>query len=759
MKLVLISKLKLLFFLWFISLFFWFLSAQYYKFDTGVVGHSTYPYQQWCQEKLSVRADPSPDWSTAWAFEFYLDPTKISYVTGFSNLDGSNFFERSSQVFFNKVGVGFAWDFDYTRFTVALDNGQTLTFDDWLYWNIIFTPLYSTNISNWSFLIDFAQEYNWCSSNATVETTLSKGWCDIIDVDQQKLFLTWTYDFLQEPCVADNNAPSISNILPPHSSDKQTRLSWISLSLNEAVWVSNISNVPYVWTWWHTLWTWNPWWTISNQYWINPDTFSLTISWNSEFRLFTWWSLGVTLVWNQRTWEDNYKNYSVIIDQAQLFNYWIEKTITIKADVDDRKWLSSSQVTSTFNVPVWPRALWAFSPLASAIFVNLSAPINLWIQDNWAWVDSGSIKVTLEWINWTTYWPYIFTGSDLNLSWVSSSANQPNYYISVTNHIDFPTSWTIRVRVDAEDMENNPDTILDYTFTTRPSCSELQCCDDIYTQIWNWTSTIYSYADLYVNFASWFIPTFDNQWATWYLDCRESSYWIAIFSWDGDTWTFLDQFSWTELVFSGTNIKAILTWDSWNVILLVRIWNFIIKVFPGNRIRESMSTIWSIYFLDQNKNFIYSWSITTSSSWNSSFIDGMMNIQPWVYYVAYASQSHLASYISWVVVEQNSWLIYLDFTTWINLTWTELCWYVWYDWYSCQVAWNIINSQWISDWEVNWSDISIITEFWLADGWITLLDKRNLNWDSALNSLDIGIVWANFLKYDGFQPEKWFFSN
>jgi len=64
----------------------------------------------------------------------------------------------------------------------------------------------------------------------------------------------------------------------------------------------------------------------------------------------------------------------------------------------------------------------------------------------------------------------------LNLSGVAGQANLPNQYVNITNHLDFPTSGTLQVSVTAYDTAGSIDTISDYTFATRPSCSEFQCC-------------------------------------------------------------------------------------------------------------------------------------------------------------------------------------------------------------------------------------------------------------------------------------------
>jgi len=753
MKLKFFVNLRFLFLIWFVFLFYWILSAQYYYYDSWT---STYPYQQWCSEDLNLRINTQGTWVMAWIFDLILDPTKISYSTSADATTlRSNLFVASTQTFINWTSLlSPAWK-TWSNNTILnadrFNSASSYNWSNWLYWTIKFIPLYNTSIQNWSFSMWFDPDVNWCSSNATIETTLSLGWCDVINLSQQNSHLTWTYSFLQEPCVADTNNPTISFSTPSNWWDKQSSLSWISLSLNEAAWVTS-SNVPYIWTGWHTIWTWNPGWTISNQYWIDLTTLSLVVSGNWNTKTFTWWTVWLTPTWNGRTWQDNYKSYSIAIDQAYISSYGIEKTITITTNVADRMWNNASQSILTFNNPISPSLLWTPSPVGGAIFVNLTAPIQLWIQDNRAWVDSGSIRVTLSWINGTNYGPYIFSGSSLGLSWIASTALQPNYTINITGHVAFPSSWTIKVIVYAEDMENNIDNISDYSFSTRLSCSELQCCENIYVQVWAWSPTLYSYTDLYINYASGVVPNFINWSATWYLDCRETYYGISIYSWNGVTWSFLSQFTWTQIVFSGTNIKAILTWTSWNVILLIRLWNFVIKVYPSSRV-TSLDNLWKIIFYNQSKSKIYSWIISTNNGGTWSFLDSLNNIQAWTYYVVYKWQSQLSSYISWFVVVQNSWLMFLDFTTWTNIYGAQNYSSEQDDWNKYQTAWDLKNSQWNYDFTINWNDVSILVASWLFENWIDLLDAKNLNWDVALNASDISIIWTNFDKKDA-----WFFG-
>ncbi|MCF7835360.1 hypothetical protein K9M48_04960 [Candidatus Gracilibacteria bacterium] len=749
MRLRFFAKLNVLFLIGFVSLSFGVVFAQYYYFDTG---STTYPYQQGCNETLGVRINTQGDSIRGGRFHLVLDPSSFYYSTssGVSILR-SDLFNASSNTFLNRSSDGSpSWG---GGGTTILQVDRTNTSTDYngsngLYGTIKFAPLYNVSTFNGSFGMEYV------SGLVTTETTLSRtGGVEMIDPVEQMSRLTGTYNILQEPCVDDTNNPSISVSFPSNGSTKISNLNGISLSLNEAAGVAG-SNVPYIRTGGGTVWTGNPGGTISNQYGINLNTFTLNIFGNGTGKNFTGGSLGVTALGNGRTWQDNDKNYSITISSGQIFDYGIEKTIQVTINVADREGNSATQRVINFNAPVSPRALGTFVPSNGAIFVNLSAPVQLGIQDDWAGVDGGSIQITLSGINGTDYGPYIFSGNDLNLTGVPGSANQPDYYINITNHVDFPASGTIKVSVYAEDMENNVDSINDYTFTTRPDCSELQCCDYIYTQIGTGTPILYPYTDLYVSYASGLIPSFTG-FITGYLDCQETYYGISIYSGDGNTGTLLDQFTGIELIFSGTNIKAILTGASGNVVLLTRIGNFIVKVYPSNRV-TTLDNSGIIIFYDESKNFVYSGEIGTNIVGTGNFIE---EISAGTYYVVYKGQSQLSSYISGFVVVQNSGLMLLDFTTGTNLYGTQQKNLSQDDGYRYQTAGDLKNTNGVYDYMINGNDIAIIVADGLFDNGIGVLDPRNLNGDVAVNASDIAIIGINFEMEDisfyadiGFQP-------
>ncbi len=716
--------------------------AQYYYFDTV---STSYPYQQWCSETLNVRINT--EWHAQWAragrFHLILDPTVFSYSTTMSvPVLRSDLFTANSSTFMDwSAESSPSWKAGSNQTILQIDRKNNTTdykWTNWLYWTIKFVPVYNPNPYQWS----FSMEYN--PGPDTTETTLSMaGWVEIINPSSQWLEQSKTYDILQAPCVADTNSPTIT-INTPVLWNKRSHTAWITLSLADNAGVSGIANVPYVWSGW--VWTGNVWWTRSNQSWIDPESFVLYVSGNWESRMFTNDNT-VFATWPELTWQDNARNFQVLINSASLFDRWIEQTITITGTVKDRDGNTYNLSPYIFNEPQIPTLIPGSQlPAPNAVFVNTTDDIILWLQDERAGVDPDSIVVTLLWINDTEYWPFVFSGSDLNLSGVNGIANGPDYFVKITNNENFPTSGAIRVSVSVEDFAWNVWNISDYTFYTRPDCSEFQCCDPVLFDI-NWNQ--FYYPNPILNVFDWINVNLDvdDDNITGVLYCNTEDQWMLIYSWNwsGDENASLIKFFDSDsLLFSGENVIIYLTGENNDTVLIMRLWDFEIIVRPWSRPAENFANLWELRFYDQDKNLIVNWEIETDSDW---LTDWMYNIPSGTYYVVYKWQSHLASYLTDVEIVQ--WVPQtFDFTTWANLHNTQDKSISEDDGYQYQIAWDLENVQWYYDFMINGNDIAILTADWFEDSGIDVLDPKNLNGDWAINVSDIAVIGINFEQTD-----------
>ena len=533
--------------------------AQYYYFDSET---STFPYQQWCVENLQVKINTQWEKPTAWLLRLLFDSINIIYSN--SNLAfelQNDLFIASTETFSNWTSPtqSPSW-IDEDKTILQLDrNNWTVWYDGswWLYWTIKFIPNYNQNFYTWVFAIIY--------DGSTIKTSLSVWWVNKINQIFQDPRLTWSYLVLQQPCVDDTQIPNISISTPINWAIKQTYLSWISLSLTDVG--GSSSSVPYVWTG-GNIWTGNIWW-IDTQYGINISTLQITLSGNGQTRIFT---SGTYATPSGKTWQFLDKNYAVSIPSWVLFDYGIEKRIDLSVQVRDRKWLQRN-LSYSFNHPQGPTLIAGTRfPAIGATFVNYDAPIRFGVQDDWAGVNSGSIVVTLSGINGTSYGPYVFSGNMLNLSGLSSNALQPNWMVEVSNHVDFPASWTILVRVAVRDMAGNQWTISDYSFVTRQSCSQLGCCDDKYIQYKN-ISSLFTRNTVIIE--GGLDPVF-YLWSdgTWYIDCGLINQGMSIYkgteleSGSAQSVGFLDI---SNLRIMGNNVKAIL---SWSTLVLQKIFDY-----------------------------------------------------------------------------------------------------------------------------------------------------------------------------------------
>ena len=170
--------------------------------------------------------------------------------------------------------------------------------------------------------------------------------------------MTGQFYVYQQPCVNDTNAPGIT-LSVPSAGTKKSHLSGVHLSLTDD---AGDTNVPYVRTGdLPTLGTrTGNIRSLNNQYGVNLSTFNIRISGNGTGRYYSGsvFSPAGTLAAlpSGKTRQFRDRNYAIDIDPSKLFDYGIEKAITITGNVRDRN-NNLSSFTRTVNAPVSPRLI------------------------------------------------------------------------------------------------------------------------------------------------------------------------------------------------------------------------------------------------------------------------------------------------------------------------------------------------------------------------------------------------------------------
>lgn len=536
--------------------------GQYYYFDTGT---ATAPLQQWCTETVAVRINTEGMHTKAGRLHLIFDPTHFLYsATDTVETLRSILFGVSSNVYVDwpsglsphrQVGS------DHTILEIDRNNTtSTYNGSNGLYGTITgLVPVYATDPYTAFLGMQFFDRAS------TTDTTLSStGGFELIDPTHQITYMTWYFAVVQAPCVADTTAPLLSLSIPA-AWTKKSSLSGMMLTLTDNGWVAGAS-VPYVRTGWSVR-TGNSR-GITNQYGIDLSSFKLRVSGNGTNRFFNGamfesvWPL-ITLA-NGKTRQFEDKNYTLTISGTELFDYGIEKPIIITWTVKDRNNNTYTYWPFTFNTPVAPwLIIWSAEPAAWAQRRESTASVILGIADDWAGVDSGSIRVTLSGIAGTSYGPYVFSGSALHLSGVWGTANQPNYYLSISDHAPFPYSWTILVQVYAQDMAGTTDVIADYSFSTRPPCNTLGCCNQVSIQ--TWTSPAFLFTWTILSISGWINPSFTVNGMTWTVDCGIQDQGVSIYTWvEFTSWeaTYLSYYDLSKISFIGTDVTAVLSWNT-----------------------------------------------------------------------------------------------------------------------------------------------------------------------------------------------------
>ena len=134
-------------------------------------------------------------------------------------------------------------------------------------------------------------------------------------------------------------------------------------------------------------------------------------------------------------------------------------------------------------------------------------------------------------------------------------------------------------------MEHNVDTISTYSFTTKPSCVDLGCCQNVSLQTGNNPSFIYNGFTL--NISGGLNPTFTFNGNTGTINCGTENQGMHIYKGtetNSGTASHVTFFDLNNLNFSGFNVQALL---SGQTIYLQKLLNIVVKAFPSNRVYQT----------------------------------------------------------------------------------------------------------------------------------------------------------------------------
>ncbi|HMS91360.1 MAG TPA: hypothetical protein PKC87_04025, partial [Candidatus Absconditabacterales bacterium] len=181
------------------------------------------------------------------------------------------------------------------------------------------------------------------------------------------------------------------------------------------------------------------------------------------------------------------------------------------------------------------------------------------------------------------------------------------------------------------------------------------------------------------------------------------------------------------------------------------------KAFPSNRVYQATNNTntGELRFYDMNKTLIGTSPLFTLNGAGTGSVD--LNIPAGTYYAVFKGQSHLASYISGVIVTENGSLFF-DFTTGVDLYNTQQLNDAEDDGYRYQTAGDLKNTNGEYDFIINGNDIAILTMNGLQEGGMDVLDPKNLNGDTAVNASDISVIGVNFEKTDPYFVDNNFFN-
>ncbi|HOQ78974.1 MAG TPA: hypothetical protein PLW94_01960, partial [Candidatus Absconditabacterales bacterium] len=538
---------KIIYAVFLLSVLWVYVDSQYYYFSGPINSDG---YQQGCSKELEIRFDTKTGKASAGIFWLKLDDTKINYVTG-GSLD-SDLFVGNPLGFSDPVYMGRHHDSGYDPYTVLNiqrrnDFGVEST-GDRPFGVVKFVPKYHVT----GYTVDFGMVYI-SGSNWTTETTLSFEGADIINPSQQALRLTGTIEVEQKPCTLDTVAPIVSDKNYVNGSTRN-----INSGLNVELTDSNGTEVPYVWR--NGAWTGNIW-GINNQYGVDTSTINVNVSGNGYSVTLYSNNFHINPLGTGKTWQDLDRDYKITLSSGELFDFGIEKLITIKYIVEDRAGNKANAI-HLFNQPKNP---WVseVSPSNNQSDVASNSVIRFNVHDDRAGVDSGTINLVLSGRGNTFYANYSYL--DFELTPIGGSANFDDYNVVLQSHAPFPSSGIIAMSVSGYDLAGNGGLLYSGQFFTKASCEDFGCSSTNMVKIS--TGNLLNFINYYHNvlyISGGVNPSLIRDGGnTGYINCNLQNNFLSIYGGGvgGTGWEFRGKSAFDELQIIGDDVIATLSGD------------------------------------------------------------------------------------------------------------------------------------------------------------------------------------------------------
>ena len=358
-----------------------------------------------------------------------------------------------------------------------------------------------------------------------------------------------TYYFVALPCNADWKSPTITNVSVAPWATKvpiNQTITFVTYDWDG----SNPSKVRY-WFSGNSVDDLNNYVSapsnVDNQEWVNSGSISVKVSCDTcstpqsnvpaSLSISNWdWTTSV----NALTWDSERRWYNVSFDAP--FSYEVEKQVNVSISVTDNpneNWQTHTKPYNfSFNAPEAPTISRVYPSPSTNEFISPSKnfAISFYIKDDWAGVDTGTVKITIPEImsgDEVLLSSYVYSWSDLDfqLSWWQPWLwNSWSYIVSFYPKEDFPVSTMITINVEWADLAWTSKQITT-TFKTRPSCSFFWCIDDI-NIVWGDINEIFTGLVLTV---TWTNPNSPYPYLTWekkeILMCGGGWNWIS-FDWN-----------------------------------------------------------------------------------------------------------------------------------------------------------------------------------------------------------------------------------